>query len=48
MNAEEIAAIAKVIELTEKNPPGGELWDSAGRYGPKLADQIRSWLKERL
>lgn len=48
MHAEEIAAVAKTIELIEKNPPKAEGWDHAEQHGPHLAQRVRTWLKEAL
>lgn len=48
LTADQIAAVATVIELVREYPPKDELWDSAGLHGPGLADRLQAWLKEKL
>lgn len=48
MRAEDIAAVARVIELLGSDPPKAETWDSAQLHGKPLHAQVQAWLKEKL
>lgn len=49
MNVEDIAAVARILDLITKNPPRSEEQTSRMYPGtPTLEQRLRSWLKERL
>lgn len=45
MTAEEIAAVAKTLELIRKCPPKAEGWNHGEQT---LEEMLRAWLKEQL
>lgn len=47
MTPAEMGLIVQAIELAEKHPPKVESWERGHGQGT-LAEQLRSWLKERL